>query len=140
MALDLSSLTSSIGALERALHVTADGAQWAGLSPEAQEAVKAGVVQNFEVAYEQSWKMMRRWLETNPLAGDVSGATMRQVYRLAAKAGLIDDVDLWMDFHQARHQTSHTYNSKTAEMVLALSARFLPESKRMLGLLEARND
>ncbi len=140
MALDLSSLTSSIGALERALHVTADGAQWAGLSPEAQEAVKAGVVQNFEVAYEQSWKMMRRWLETNPLAGDVSGATMRQVYRLAAKAGLIDDVDLWMDFHQARNQTSHTYNSKTAEMVLALSARFLPEANRMLGLLEARND
>ncbi|MGH6625275.1 MAG: nucleotidyltransferase substrate binding protein [Burkholderiaceae bacterium] len=140
MALDLSSLTSSIGALERALHVTADGVQWAGLSPETQEAVRAGVVQNFEVAYEQSWKMMRRWLEANPLAGDVSGATMRQVYRLAAKAGLIDDVDLWMDFHQARNQTAHTYNSKTAEMVFALSARFLPEAKRTLGVLEARND
>lgn len=66
------------------------GAQSADLSPEIIEAVKAGVIQNFEVAYEQSWKMMRRWLEGNPLVGDVSGASMRQVYRLAAKAGMID--------------------------------------------------
>lgn len=140
MALDLSSLTASIGALERALHATTAGAQWASLPPEVQEAVKAGVIQNFEVAYEQSWKMMRRWLEANALAGDVSGASMRQVYRLAAKAGLIDDVDLWMDFHQARNQASHTYNVKTAEMVLTLSARFLPEAQRVLSVLESRND
>ena len=116
------------------------GAQWAGLSPEVREAVKAGVIQYFEVAYEQSWKMMRRWLEANPVAGDVSGAGMRQVYRLAAKAGLIDDVDLWMEFHQARNQTSHTYNVKTAELVLAMSKQFLPEAQRVLGVLEARND
>ena len=140
MALDLSSLTASIGALQRALHASVAGAQWAGLSPEVREAVKAGVIQNFEVAYEQSWKMMRRWLEANPVAGDVSGAGMRQVYRLAAKAGMIDDVDLWMEFHQARHQTSHTCNVKTAELVLAMSKQFLPEAQRVLGALEARND
>ena len=93
------------------------GAQWAELSPDVREAVKAGVIQNFEVAYEQSWKMIRRWLESNPVTGDVSGASMRQVYRLAAKAGMIDDVDLWMKFHQARNQTSDTYNVKTAELV-----------------------
>ena len=140
MALDLSSLTAAIGALQRALHASVAGAQWAGLSPEVREAVKAGVIQNFEVAYEQSWKMMRRWLEANPVAGDVSGAGMRQVYRLAAKAGMIDDVDLWMEFHQARHQTSHTCNVKTAELVLAMSKQFLPEAQRVLGVLEARND
>ena len=83
---------------------------------------------------------MRRWLEANPVAGDVSGASMRQVYRLAAKAGMIDDVDLWMKFHQARNQSSHTYNVKTAELVLAISSQFLPEAQRVLGLLEARND
>ena len=140
MVLDLSTLTASIGALQRALHVSATGAQWAGLSPEVREAVKAGVIQNFEVAYGQSWKMMRRWLEVNPVAGDVSGASMRQVYRLAAKAGIIDDVDLWMEFHQARNQSSHTYNVKTAELVFSTSRQFLPEAQRVLGLLETRND
>ena len=140
MVLDLSTLTASIGALQRALHASATGAQWAGLSPEVREAVKAGVIQNFEVAYGQSWKMMRRWLEVNPVAGDVSGASMRQVYRLAAKAGLIDDVELWMKFHQTRNQSSHTYNVKTAELVFSISSQFLPEAQRVLGLLEARND
>lgn len=140
MALDLSTLAASINALRRVLHASAPGELAAGMSPEVREAVKAGVIQNFEVAYEQSWKMMRRWLEANPVAGDVSGASMRQVYRLAAKAGLIDDVDLWMKFHQARNQSSHTYNVKTAELVFATSSQFLPEAQHVLGALEARND
>jgi len=140
MALDLSTLTASIGALQRALHASEAGEQWADLSPEIREAVKAGVIQNFEVAYEQSWKMMRRWLEANPVAGEVSGVSMRQVYRLAAKAGLIDDVDLWMKFHEARNQSSHTYNVNTAELVFSISRQFLPKAQRVLGLLETRND
>ena len=140
MSLDLSTLTASIGALQRALHASATSAQSADFSPEVREAVKAGVIQNFEVAYEQSWKMMRRWLEANPVAGDVSGASMRQVYRLAAKAGMIDDIDLWMKFHQARNQSSHTYNVKMAELVFAISSQFLPEAQRVLDVLEARND
>ena len=140
MSLDLSTLTASIGALQRALHASATSAQSADFSPEVREAVKAGVIQNFEVAYQQSWKMMWRWLEANPVAGDVSGASMRQVYRLAAKAGMIDDIDLWMKFHQARNQSSHTYNVKMAELVLAISSQFLPEAQRVLGALETRND
>ena len=98
------------------------------------------MIQTFEVAYEQSWKMMRRWLEANLVAGDVSGASMRQVYRLAAKAGMIDDVALWMKFHHARNQSAHTYNVKTAELVLSISSQFLPEAQRVLSVLEARND
>ena len=140
MALDLSTLAASIDALRRVLHASATSELAAGLSSEVREAVKAGVIQTFEVTYEQSWKMMRRWLEANPVAGDVSGASMRQVYRLAAKAGMIDDVDLWMKFHQARNQSSHTYNVKTAELVFAISSQFLPEAQRVLGVLEARND
>ncbi len=140
MALDFFALSAAINALQRALHAATPGAQWTSLSAEVQEAVRAGVIQNFEVAYEQSWKMMRRWLETNPIAGDVSGASMRQVFRLAAKAGLIDDVDLWMEFHAARNQTSHSYNAKVAELVLGLSRQFLPVAQAVLATLKARHD
>ena len=114
MPLNFFAFSAAIWALKRALHATTPDEQWASLSAEVQEAVKAGVIQNFVVAYEQSWKMMRRWLEANPLASDVSGASLRQVFRLAAKAGLIGDVDLWMQFHAVRNQTSHTYNLKVA--------------------------
>ncbi len=140
MALDLAHLSASIGALDRAQGICTDALGWQALSPAVQEAVRAGVIQSFEVAYEQSWKLMRRWLEQNPIAGEASGATMRHIYRLAAKSGLIDDVDLWMQFHDARNRTSHTYDCKVAEAVFALSLRFFSEAKRVLAALEVRND
>lgn len=140
MALDLSHLIASIGALDRAHSIPADVETWEKLPPKVREAVRAGVIQTFEVAYEQCWKIMRRWLEQNPVAGDPSGATMRQIYRLAAKSGLIDDVDAWMEFHEARNRTSHTYDCKVAEAVFELSIRFLPAAKLALQALEVKND
>ena len=140
MSFDLSSLDASIRALERALAVTGDAPRWASLSPEVQEAVRSGVIQSFEVAFEQSWKMMRRWLESNAGVGDASGASMRQIYRMGAKAGLISAVESWMDFHHAHNKTSHTYNPKIAQAVFALSARFLPAAQSALAELRVRND
>ena len=58
-----------------------------------QEAVRAGVIQNFEIAYEQSWKMMKRWLEDSVGATYVDGVTRRELFRLAAEHRLITDVD-----------------------------------------------
>ena len=138
--LDLSPLQSAISALVRALSVTADARRWQQFDAETQEALKAGVTQTFEVAYEQSWKMVRRWLSANPVAGDVDGVAMRQLYRLAAKAGLIEDVDRRMDFHAARNQTSHTCNRATAQKVFDLAPAFSGQAQALLAQLEKRND
>lgn len=138
--LDLSPLQASIGALVRALAVTQDVRHWQQFDTQTQEAVKAGVIQTFEVAYEQSWKMMRRWLSANPVAGDVDGVAMRQLYRVAAKAGLIDDVERWMDFHSARNQSSHTYNRAIAQAVFDLAPVFAEYAQAVLAQLERRND
>lgn len=138
--LDLSPLQSAISALMRALSVTGDARRWQQFDAETQEALKAGVIQTFEVAYEQSWKMVRRWLSANPVAGDVDGVPMRQLYRLAAKVGLIDDVDRWMDFHAARNQTSHTYNRATAQTLFDLAPVFSGQAQALLAQLEKRND
>lgn len=138
--LDFSPLQAAIGALLRALSVTGDVRRWQQFDAQTQEALKAGVIQTFEVAYEQSWKMMRRWLSANPVAGDVEGVPMRQLYRLAAKAGLIDDVDRWMDFHAARNQSTHTYNRAIAQAVFDLAPVFAEHAQAMLSQLEKRND
>ena len=138
--LDLASLQSATAALARALSVTSDARQWETFNTDLQDVLRAGVIQTFEVAYEQSWKMVRRWLVANPAAGDVEGVPMRQLFRIAARAGLIDDVDGWMEFHKARSQTSHTYNWMSAQAVFEMAPAFLAQAQALLATLERRRD
>lgn len=52
--MNLQSLSKSIGALHSSIR-TCD-MNWGAVSEDMQETLRAGVIQNFEVAYEQSWK------------------------------------------------------------------------------------
>ena len=138
MKLELDSLVKAITALDRS--VTEVNARMGTLSPILQDTVRAGIIQNFEVTYEQSWKMMKRWLETNVSADMVDGVTRRELFRQAAEARLITNVDLWMEFHAARNETAHTYDAGTAGQVFSEAGRFLTEAKKFLETIKARND
>lgn len=105
-----------------------------------KDTVKSGVIQNFEVAYEQAWKMMKRWLENNLGSAQVDGVTRKELFRLAAEHLLIKDVEIWSDFHRARNETSHTYDGRIAEEVLDSAKRFLGEAQNLLSQLEKHND
>lgn len=140
MTLVLNNFKKSIQALDRSLQVLGAPEQMDQLSHEAQEAVKAGVIQNFEVAYEQAWKMMKRWIENNVEATQVDGVTRRELFRLAAEHELIQDVDLWMEFHKARNESSHSYDGDVAQEVLETAQKFLGEVKDLFDRLEQHND
>ena len=137
MSLQLDSLTKSIDALERSVKTassldTSDDDLW--------ETVRAGVIQNFEVAYEQCGKMMKRWLEENMGRTYVDGVTRRELFRIAAESHLITDVEQWMDYHTERNQTSHTYDEETAQSVFEETTRFAHDARQFLRTLEAHND
>ena len=138
MALKLESLKKAIGALERSLRVAKE--QAGGNDTDLLETLRAGVVQSFEVAYEQTWKMMKRWIETNVSPVEVDGVTRRQLFRLCHENRLIDDVDAWMTFHKARNETSHTYDAETAADVFAVAGEFLPAASEVLARIAERND
>ncbi len=137
MNLYLDSLAKSIDALERS---TKTASRLNAFDRDLQEVVRAGVIQNFEIAYEQSWKMMKRWLEDNVGATYVDGVTRRELFRLAAEHRLITDVDRWMEYHGARNQTSHTYNEETAQRVFEEANEFVHDAKQFLKVLEEHND
>lgn len=139
MALNLDSLKKSIESLARALQASSD-VSTLELPQNIQETIRAGVIQNFEVCYEQSWKMMKRWLEENIGSSYVDGVTRRELFRLAFENKLIDDVDRWMDFHKSRNETSHTYDQGTAEEVFSDAELFVTDAKFLLQAIEARND
>ena len=138
MKLELTSLENATVSLERSIHAASTYA--ATLPPELKDTVRSGIIQNFEVAYELSWKMMKRWLEANLSAESVDGVSRRELFRRAAENRLIDDVDLWMSFHAARNETSHTYDNNTAEEVSDSAQHFAAAARSLLASLRARND
>jgi len=60
MKLDLSSLHKAVEPLEKTIKVANDDAFMSGLTEDQIEAIRAGVIQNFEFSYELCWKFMRR--------------------------------------------------------------------------------
>lgn len=137
MSLQLDSLIKSINILERSVK-TADRVD--DSDEDLLETVRAGVIQHFEVAYEVSWKMLKRWLKENIGPASVDGVTQRNLFRIGAENRLIVDVERWMEYHDARNSTSHTYDEDAAYNVFLFATEFVHDAKQLLKALEERND
>ncbi|MCF6267885.1 MAG: nucleotidyltransferase substrate binding protein [Desulfuromusa sp.] len=139
MALQLDSLQMSVEALERSLHASTEESE--GLSDALCETLRAGVIQNFEVAYELSWKFIQRWIRTNKTPEDADHPrTRKELFRMAARYGLIADPLPWFEYGDARNLTSHTYDAKRAAAVYTVASRFARDARDLLHRLEERND
>lgn len=137
MTLDLSSLQKAVGSLERAIGIA--NSLTSGLDDE-EEVIHAGVIQNFEFTYELCWKFMKRWLEANAPGQIVDSLTMKELFRMAAERHLIQNVEMWFEYHKARNKTSHIYDVEVAEDVYEIAVRFLTDAKAFLKTLERKND
>ena len=140
MSLELESLKKAIASLKGVFERTNDDDLMSSLDDVTSYGLRSGVIQNFKFTYELCWKFMKRWLETNLGSTYVDGVSRRELFRLAAESRLIVDVDLWMDYHHARNQTSHTYNEVTAQKVFDAASKFLHDAEIFYAIIEMRND
>lgn len=85
---------------------------------------KTGAIQRFEFCYELAWKTMRRILIKKGLEAN----NPRDVFRLAAANGLIEDPEAWFESIRKRNLTVHTYDEELAEDIFV----WLPEFKKYL--------
>ncbi|BDU49730.1 nucleotidyltransferase substrate binding protein [Haliovirga abyssi] len=138
--LDLKSFEKAINSLEQLILKMKDKELMNSLDEIVIYGLKAGIIQNFEFTYEISWKYIKRWLELNIGSSFVDGVSRRQLFRLAIEHHLIENVDIWMDYHLARNRTSHTYNLNTAEEVYKTAIEFLGDVKKLYKELELKND
>lgn len=139
MPLELESLVKALSALKRAIHAANESSS--SLTAEVRETLKAGVVQNFEVAYEQCWKFIQRWIRENRTPEDADHPRSRkELFRLAARYGLISDPLPWFGFGDARNLTSHTYDPAQAAASFEAAKSFLPHAEDLLKRLESKND
>ena len=140
MPLELDSLRNSLQALTDLLAVSENDARMRRFSEVERDGIRAGVIQNFEVTYELSWKLIARWLRTYVGPDVADGVTRRELFRIAAEHRLIPDVDLWMDHHNARNSTSHIYDREKANLVYKATMDFVHDARLLLEALEERND
>ena len=140
MPLELESLEKAVTTLKAVLEKSQDAAFMDSLDAVARNAIRAGVIQHFEIVYELSWKFLKRWLETQVSATAVDGVTRRELFRQAAEQRLIVDVEQWMRYHFARNLTSHTYEPAIADQVVAITEPFAHDAMTLLDTLKARND
>lgn len=123
----LTPLGKAVNSLEKAIQQPKD------------EFIRDAVIQRFENTYELCWKFMRRYLSEDIGNETVSSYSRKDLFRVAADKGLIDNPISWFTFHKARNETSHTYHEETAEATYLIAIKFLDASKSLLTKLEQLN-
>ena len=111
-----------------------------GNDDELTQTARSGTIQNFEVAYEQSWKLLKRWMEHYLSVQDSKVTQRRQLFRMAGKHGLIDDVEQWWRFHEARNKTSHVYEEQVAKQIALVASSFIEPCRDLIARLKIRTD
>jgi len=64
--------------------------------------------------------------------------SFRDLIRLGAERGFIEEPSEWFEFREERNISSHTYDEAKAAEVYASALRFSPVARRLLEKLEAR--
>ncbi|CAN5294406.1 nucleotidyltransferase substrate binding protein [soil metagenome] len=100
------------------------------------EFIRDATIKRFEYTYELAWKLIKRALELSAET-DFSALSRRDLFREAAKRGLIDDPLVWFEYTESRNKTSHTYNERVADLVYDEAVEFLVDGKTLLKRLEA---
>lgn len=140
MKLDLGSLVKAAGSLERAVGAATDRPRMDALDDDQRDAIRAGVIQNFEFTYELSWKMLKRHLELfSPAAADIDLLSFRDLIRVGAEHGLVTDPERWFEYRRQRNITSHAYDQDKADGVFVAAVRFVGDARDLLERLQARN-
>jgi nucleotidyltransferase substrate binding protein (TIGR01987 family) len=104
-------------------------------SPQVALALRDAVNQRFEYTYELAWKMVQRWVQENAPVASADPFTRKELYRIAARFGLIDEPADWFVYHKARNLASHTYDEANAAEAFDAAKKFAGEVKELMDKL-----
>ena len=126
--LDFTPLSKAVLTLSSALQET-------NLRP-ADLLARDGCIQRFEYTYELSVKFLRRQLEEMADSpGDIDALGYKDMLRLAAERGLVNDAVLWFGFRELRNITSHAYDPDKAAQVFNGIPAFLTQAQALAAQL-----
>jgi len=131
MGIDLAPFRRALESLEKGL-ARADSAI-------GDDQLRDGAIQRFEYTYELAWKSLRRVLKAESATpDDVDALSFRDVLRVCAEKGIVDDPVAWFAFRESRNASSHAYDGNKAAEVFAAAHGFARAARVLLDRLEAR--
>ena len=128
--LDLSNIKNAIATLEEAINY---------YNTDVEQPIKNmyadSCIQRFEYTYELSWKIMKKYLKLffNKTEQELN---IKNIFRYMEGYGLIKDWTKWVEYNDARNNTSHEYNLNKAQFVLTVLKTFLDDVKNFIICLE----
>ncbi len=101
------------------------------LDMEKDDIVRDAVIQRFEFTFELTWKTIATILRENGI--DFKG--VKSVFRDAARIELLQELETWFSYLEARNLTTHTYDLEVAEKVYIRAKEFSKDLKTLLPKL-----
>jgi nucleotidyltransferase substrate binding protein (TIGR01987 family) len=102
--------------------------------------VRDSVIQRFEYTFDLSHKILRRFLaETEPGRDEVIELMFNDLIRLANKRGLLlNNLETWDKYRNARNLTSHTYDELNAEKIMIIIPVFIEDVETELTAINKK--
>ena len=101
----------------------------------SDDIIVDGIIQRFEFTFEQSWKVMKLYLEDQGILDEA--VAPRSTIRCAFKHKLISDGDIWIEMMLDRNRTSHMYDETTALSIVKLvKEKYIFELEKLKEFLE----
>ncbi len=131
MRLDLSPLEKALAALDRGLA--------RALAAPPGEELRYACIQRFEFTFELAWKMLKRRLKLDlPNAAEVDSMSYRELIRVGAEQGLIDEVAAWFVYRDKRNLTAHAYDAAKAAEVFSILPKFAQHARKLYERLKSK--
>ena len=106
--------------------------------PLEQEAVQDSLVKRFEYTLEVAWKTCKRHLGEEGFMQAATGSP-KDIMRLALEAGLITDLQGWLDYINVGQNTSHDYSEDKAECALDMAEAFYDDVMGLYQTMTGKN-
>ena len=88
-----------------------------------REAIAESVIQRFETCYDCLWKVLKRYLNEGLGIPELPNSP-KPLFRIAFENQLFTAIEQWLEYADARVETSHDYSGEKAQITIENAVLF----------------
>ena len=135
--IDYSKLKKSLSHLELQYANYLDSKNQTNLSVLNKEAIVESCIQRFEICYDCTWKLVKRYLIEALGVPEVPNSP-KPVFRLANENKLLAGaIEAWLEYADTRTNTAHDYDGDKAQQCIARLEGFLKDAHALYTVMAA---